>query len=106
MTAVNSFGHQGLVPSNFLKVGLTNFLTGHSCKMSNCLFCFCFVDVIIALHISLLYVSYWNMHCACLESRLFGRWTKYCNQRVCMSVRLLTYLRKHMSKLHQIFVYM
>ena len=31
MTAVNSCGHRGLVPINFLKVGLTDFQTGHNC---------------------------------------------------------------------------
>ena len=32
-----------------------------------------------------------------------GKGAKYCDQRVCMSVRPLTYVKNHMSRLHEIF---
>ena len=32
-----------------------------------------------------------------------GRWARYCDQRVCLSVCPLAYLKNHMSKLHEIF---
>ena len=53
----------------------------------------------VAVHLSMYLLS----HCSIIVTLSPGRRAKYCDERVCLSVCPLAYLKECTSKLHEIF---